>query len=335
MMSGKRLFRAVFAGLVVAFGIALLTPKPLAAQTEVPITEIRWFNFPSEDGWQSIQFTVPNEDNTQSVSGGKLRLYHVHIARMLEISYFLCERDRTAAGYDWSYEVANGNIEAGKFKISCYVAREITAGYGLGKPKLTVIRRNFNLKNDRPAVALEKYSIPALNIPDNKASQWRDTVKKLTAIRDNSGKKTTDSRFPASQIYQQIKGKTRVPVFLPSRLPLSDIQQLDFDVKAGSQGYIVAMYLGKGCRASACYFGTVEAKKNEPVSPPSQLPNDTYRSIQLADKIRGTFLNICGAYCTAFVEWRNEGVLYRITMKNGRQQEVVRMVNSAIQAGRR
>jgi hypothetical protein len=175
-MRKKRLFWAIFAGVASVLAIAFLTPKPLVAQTEVPITEIRWFNFLSDDGWQNIQFTVPNEDNTKSVSGGKLRLYHVHIARMFEISHFLCDRDRTSAGYDWSYDVANGNIEVGKFKISCNLAREIVATYGLGKPQITVIRRNFNLKNGRPSVALEKYSIPTLNITKNKIWQWIDFV---------------------------------------------------------------------------------------------------------------------------------------------------------------
>ena len=343
MIVPKRLFRAVFAGIATAWtiplGIAslhvLLTPKPVFAQTEVPITEIRWFNFTSADGWQSVEFTVPNEDNTKSVSGGKLRWYHLHIARMVEISHFLCDRDRTSVGYNWSYNVADGNIEAGKIKISCDLARETAAAYGFSKPQITTIRRNFNHKDSRPAVAVEKYAIPALSITENKISQWLDFVKTLTLTDKNSRLQKARLRFPAAQIFRQIKGKTRVPVFLPSTLPLPDIQQLDFEVQAGSHGYIVDMYLGKGCRGGACYFGTVEAKRDEPVSPPSKLPNDTYRSIQLANGIRGTFFNICGAYCTAFVEWRNAGALYRITLKNGRQQEVVRMVNSAIQAGQR
>jgi hypothetical protein len=334
-MRKKRLFWAVFMGVATALAIALLIPKPIVAQTEVPITEIRWFNFPSKEGWQHIQFTVPNEDNTKSISGSKLRLYHVHFARMFEISHFLCDRDRTSAGYDWSYEVANGNIDVGRFKISCNLAREIGKTYGFGKPQQIIIRRNFNLKDGRPSVALEQYSIPVLNITKNKISQWMGFVKNLKPIRDNAGADKARSSFPVSQIFQQIKGKTRVPVFLPSRLPLSDIQQLDFDVQAGSHGYIIEMYFGKGCRGGACYFGTVESKRDEPVSPPSQLPNDTYRSIQLANGMRGTFFNICGSYCTAFVEWRNADVLYRIKLKNGRQQELVQMVNSAIKAGKR
>jgi hypothetical protein len=95
------------------------------------------------------------------------------------------------------------------------------------------------------------------------------------------------------------------------------------------------MYLGKECRAGACYFGTIEAKRNEPFSPPSQLPQDTYRSIELAGGFRGIYFNNCGAYCTAFVEWQRLGVLYRVTRKNGRQQEVVQIANSALQAGQR
>ncbi|NJK75918.1 MAG: hypothetical protein HC942_20345 [Microcoleus sp. SU_5_6] len=334
-MRKKRLFAAVFAVVATALAIALLRPQAIVAETEVPITEIRWFNFASKEGWQHIQFTVPSEDNTKPVSGSKLRLYHVHIARMFEISHFLCDRDRTSAGYDWSYEVANGNINVGRFKISCNLAREIATTYDLGKPKITIIRRNFHLKDGGPSVALEQYSIPVLNLTKNKISQWMNFVKNLTPIRDSLGADKARSHFPRSRILQQIKGKTRVPVFLPSRLPLSDIQQLDFDVKAGSHGYIIAMYFGKGCRGGACYFGTVEATRDEPVSPPSKLPNDTYRSIQLANGIRGTFFNICGPYCIAFVEWHNGGVLYRIKMKNGRQPELVQMVNSAIKAGQR
>jgi len=165
--------------------------------------------------------------------------------------------------------------------------------------------------------------------------QWRDFVQKFPAIPDNSGENQANSSFPATNIFRQIKGKTRVPVFLPSRLPLSDIQQVDFDVQAGSHGYIVGMYLAKGCRAEACYFGTIEAKRNEPFSPPSQLPQDTYRSIELAGGFRGIYFNNCGAYCTAFVEWQRLGVLYRVTRKNARQQEVVQIANSALQAGQR
>ncbi|MEG4069848.1 hypothetical protein QUA42_21330 [Microcoleus sp. Pol11C2] len=333
-MRGRWLFAAIFACVVTAFTIAPLTPNSALARTELPITEIRWFNYSPEDSWQPIQFIVPDRNTAKSAGSRKLRLYDVHIAKMFEISHFLCDRDRASEGYNWSYQAENGNIEMGRFKISCNLARSIAPAYGLGKPEITVIRRNFNLKNGRPSFTLEKYSIPTFNIAKNRVVQWRDFVQKFPPIPDNSANQA-NSIFPASNISRQIKGKTRVPVFLPSILPVSNTQQVDFDVQAGAEGYIVGIYLGKGCRAGACYFGTIEAKRNEPFSPPSQLPQDTYRSVELAGGFRGIYFNNCGAYCTAFVEWQRLGVLYRVTRRNARQQEVVQIANSALQAGQR
>ncbi|MCC3406820.1 MAG: hypothetical protein JGK17_14755 [Microcoleus sp. PH2017_10_PVI_O_A] len=334
-MRGRGLFWAIFAGVVTAFTIALLTPNSALARPEVSVTEIRWFNYTSKDGWQSIQFIVPDRHTAQSTNSRKLRLYDVHIAKMFEISRFLCDRDRTSEGYNWSYQADNGNIDMGSFKISCESARFTATTYGLGKPENTVIRRNFNQKDGRPSLAVAKYSIPTLNVAKNRVLQWRDFVQKIPTIPNKSGANQAKSRFPVSNIFAQIKGKTRVPVFLPNILPFSDTQQLDFDVQAGSHGYIVGMYLGKGCRGGACTFGTIEAKRDEPISPPSQLPRDTYRSIELAGGMKGTYFQTCGNYCIASVEWQRQGVLYRVSLKNGRQSDVVQIVNSALQAGQR
>ncbi|WP_293122910.1 hypothetical protein [Microcoleus sp. bin38.metabat.b11b12b14.051] len=341
-MRGRWLFGAILAGVVTVltilsegFANALLTPNSALARPEVPVTEIRWLNYTSQDGWQSIDFIVPDRDTAQSTSNRKLRLYDVHIAKMFEISRFLCDRDRTSEGYNWSYQAENGNIDMGRFKISCNLARTTATTYGSGKLENTVIRRNFNQKDGRPSLAVEKYSIPTLNVAKNRVVQWRDFVRKFPPIPNKLATNQTNTRFPVNNIFGQIKGKTRVPVFLPNILPLSDTQQLDFDIKAGSHGYIVEMYLGKGCRGGACTFGTIEAKRDEPISPPSQLPRDTYRSIELAGGMRGTYLQTCGNYCTTSVEWQRLGVLYRVSLKNGRQSEVVQIVNSALQAGQR
>ncbi|MGB3264607.1 MAG: hypothetical protein WBA89_11660 [Microcoleus sp.] len=334
-MRGRWLFGAIFAGAVAVLTLALLTPYSAAAKTEALIAEIRWFNYTSKDGWQSVQFIVPDRQPKKSADRRKLRLYDVHIAKMFEITSFLCDRDRTSVGYNWSYETENGNIEMGRFKISCNLAREIASTYGLSKPQTTVIRRNFNQKNGRPSLAVEKFLIPTLNVAKNRVLQWKKFVKKIPSIIDNSGGNRANLRFPASNIVRQIKGKTRVPVFVPNILPLPDTEQLDFDVQAGSHGYIVEIYLGKGCRGGACAFGTIEAKRNEPFSPPSQLPRDTYRRIELAGRMRGIYFQTCGNYCISYVEWQRLGVLYRVSIKNGRQSEVVRIANSALQAGSR
>ncbi|MCU0542028.1 MAG: hypothetical protein MUE44_07525 [Oscillatoriaceae cyanobacterium Prado104] len=332
-MSKKLLFGAVFAGVFTAWTIALLSNSVLA-KTQISIAEIHWLDYTAKDRWQSIELIVPERDTLKRADRQKLRLYELHLAKVFEISHFLCQRDRAAAGYNWSYQAVNGNIEIGRYKISCRLARETAATYGLGKPETTAIRRNFKLPNGRDAVAVEKYAIPTLNITKNRFLQWRDFAKQLTPI-ENSGTQPANTSFPANNIFKQIKGKTRVPVFLPSRLSLSGNEQLDFDVQAGSHGYIVRMYLGKGCRTRDCYFGSIEAKRDEAFSPPSRLPRDTYRSIELEGGMRAIYFSKCGVYCNRFVEWQRLGVLYRVTLKNGSQQEVVQIANSAIRAGQR
>ncbi|WP_445240385.1 hypothetical protein [Microcoleus vaginatus] len=122
-MRGRWLFAAIFACVVTAFTIAPLTPNSALARTELPITEIRWFNYSPEDSWQPIQFIVPDRNTAKSAGSRKLRLYDVHIAKMFEISHFLCDRDRASEGYNWSYQAENGSIEMGRFKISCNLAR--------------------------------------------------------------------------------------------------------------------------------------------------------------------------------------------------------------------
>ncbi|MGL5065325.1 MAG: hypothetical protein ACRC62_35590, partial [Microcoleus sp.] len=237
-MIKKRLFGVIFAFAVTVLTIALQTPNSALGRVQVSISEIRWLNYPSQDNWQSIELLVPERNNIPVAKGVKLYLYHLHLAKMFEISHFLCQRDRTAAGYNWSYQVANGNIEIGRYKISCNLARETAKTYGLGKPQITVIRRNFDRSKGRPAVVFEKYSIPTLNVTKKRFLQWSNFADKFMPIA-KSGTQQANTLFPASNIFRQIKGKTRVPVFLPSKLFVSGTQQLDFDVQAGSHGYIV------------------------------------------------------------------------------------------------
>jgi hypothetical protein len=58
-----------------------------------------------------------------------------------------------------------------------------------------------------------------------------------------------------------------------------------------------------------------------------------FRNIKLFGGTKGIFVNSCGAYCTALVEWKHEGVLYRVTMKNGTQKELEQIANLAIEIG--
>lgn len=138
-------------------------PKPsLAAAPDFPITELRWWNWFPKDAWQSVQLTVPDQDTTLSAYGGELRRYDVHIAKMFEVTHYLCQQNiarRTLKGFDWSYEAANGNVYMGNFHISCRLALEVVTAYGLKRLEETVLHSlpindngDFIRKDDQPAV---------------------------------------------------------------------------------------------------------------------------------------------------------------------------------------
>jgi hypothetical protein len=144
------------------------------------------------------------------------------------------------------------------------------------------------------------------------------------------------ANFPLSEVLPQLKRRTRIPIFLPSKLPAFE-QRMFFVVTADANRYSVAINYTRDCRGTPCYYGAIEAERGAQLSspPPSDMPNSTYKRIRLINSTSGIFVNGCGAYCTAAVEWQQQGVLYRITAKNGAESELAQMANSAIAAGLR
>jgi serine/threonine-protein kinase len=103
-MKGKPLF-GVMVGLTVLSTNSLMVTtevKPRLAQTEVPLT-IQAGGTEGTDGFALLSITVPNRDTTRSAYGGQLRFYDVHVAKMFEVTDFLCQRfgsDRSLSGYE-------------------------------------------------------------------------------------------------------------------------------------------------------------------------------------------------------------------------------------------
>lgn len=137
--------------------------------------------------------------------------------------------------------------------------------------------------------------------------------------------------FPVREILPQLKGKTQVRIFLPSSVPFSD--KVYYKSKASANGYSVEFNYTPDCKATACYMGAIEAEKGGKLTTKMGGDRETLKNIQLAGSTKGIFYNACGAYCTALVEWQSQGVLYRVTMKNGREEALTKIANSAIEAG--
>jgi len=336
-MKGKPLF-GVMVGLTVLSTSSLMVTtevKPSVAQTEVPLT-IQAGGTEGTDGFALLSITVPNQDTTRSAYGGQLRFYDVHVAKMFEVTDFLCQRfgsDRSLSGYEWFYSAANGQTSMGRFRISCSLARDIATAYGLGKTERTAI----GLDTEGGPPESNVYSIPILNITGSKVPKWMDFVQRFRPISSsksfNAPAASADTPFPVSKILPQINRKTQMPIFLPSRLPFSP--QVFYNVEVDSAHYSIDINHTPDCQGTPCYIGAIRAERGGKVSEPSGIRGETFTSVELAGGIRGIFANACGAYCTALVEWQYQGVLYQVTIKNGREEELIQIANSAITAGPR
>ncbi len=150
------------------------------AQTEVPL-QIK-YGGSERDDFIFISLIVPDTDTTASAYGARLRLYDVHIAKMFEVSNFLCQRrgnNTSFKGYEWFYSAGNGNINMGNYRITCRLANQIARSYGLGKLERTEIGRDTE---GGPPEA-DVYSIPVLNITGDKVPRWMNFVQRFQPVR--------------------------------------------------------------------------------------------------------------------------------------------------------
>ncbi|MCL1463783.1 hypothetical protein [Argonema galeatum] len=153
-------------------------------------------------------------------------------------------------------------------------------------------------------------------------------------IPQNAIAQRSNTTVPTRQILAKIKGKTQVPIFLPSGVPFPG--RLYFNPQVTENGYDVYFDRTANCQGvTVCNIGSIGAEKGGQLITPLQGVTRTFKNIQLAGRTRGIFHNGCGAYCTATVQWQNQGVVYQVSVKNGREAETVQIANSAIQAGRR
>ena len=104
---------------------------------------------------------VPDADTTVSAYGGKLRLYDVHIAKMVEVTHDSCFRGEYTRVHPWTYTANRGKEKMGSFSISCKLANDLVTAYGLGKSEETTF------EGDR-----RKHMIPSLNITGGKVDKW-------------------------------------------------------------------------------------------------------------------------------------------------------------------
>lgn len=143
------------------------------------------------------------------------------------------------------------------------------------------------------------------------------------------------TNVPINQVLSPIKRKARVPIFIPSRLPFAASEKVYFNSEVTDNGYSVSFNYTPDCQATACTIGSIEAERGGQFIKPERGITKAFKRVTLAGGNNGVFHNGCGAYCTASLEWKSQGVLYRVTIKNGVERDLIVIANSAIQSGRR
>lgn len=144
----------------------------------------------------------------------------------------------------------------------------------------------------------------------------------------------SDTAVAASEILPKLKGKTQVPIFIPSSIFV--LQKMYYQTTAKADSYTISMEYTADCRgAGACSFGEIRGQKGGEFTTKIEGVTKTLKNVQLAGGVKGVFHNGCGAYCTATIEWKTQGFLYTIAIKNGVEADLIKMANSAIQAGKR
>lgn len=122
---------------------------------------------------------VPDTNTTKSAYGGRLRVYDVHIAKMVEVTYFMCSSGRLSPGTVWSYRAGNGSIDMGNFQISCQLANDLAIAYGLGQPESTSIRFSY----EEAGSSVGTMNIPILNITGGKVDKWMSFTQRFKPTR--------------------------------------------------------------------------------------------------------------------------------------------------------
>jgi hypothetical protein len=139
---------------------------------------------------------------------------------------------------------------------------------------------------------------------------------------------------PVNEILPKLKGKTQVPIFIPSRIPLS--QKMYYPTTAQANSYAISIDYTADCGGTTvCTFGSIQGQKGGEFAKKIDGVTKTLKKVQLAGGVKGVYHNGCGAYCTATLQWKTQGFMYTVAIKNGRESDLILIGNSAIQAGKR
>lgn len=144
---------------------------------------------------------------------------------------------------------------------------------------------------------------------------------------------TTGTKAEANPVFNPVlpslKNQTQIPVILPKYVPASEGTTPVYATleTADPSHYSIILGFTENCNGgTACRLGTISAEPRTTETAPTGEP------VSLANGITGYFTEAtCGANCSdATVSWEQNGNVYTVGIKAGKQATLVEMANSAI-----
>jgi hypothetical protein len=284
-------------------------------------------------GQQRAGFTVSDQDTTLPTTvDGTLRRYDAHVGSMFAISHLLCEQGRVKQGLSWNYSAGNDQLAMGYFKISCRLAAEVASAYGVANSEaITIVDANKPYQ-----AAATSYAVPTLKLTGAKVVRWMAFTASFQPQKYDW--EDVENGFPIEAVLQKFQGLTEIPILVPTSY-FGGFTANSITVHETKDGYSIG-----NCRrtcATASWNGDIVAGRNAEVfdhdneAEVLETPNARLRKVQLSHGIQGTFRSMCGAYCTAHVRWKYQGISYMLVEKGGSQSRMVKVANSMIEGGPR
>ncbi|MCS6782181.1 MAG: hypothetical protein RMI89_04815 [Gloeomargarita sp. SKYBB_i_bin120] len=207
----------------------------------------------------------------------------------------------------------------GEFRIPCEMAAAMKRQFEPSSTQTIVIQVGRQSQN---------LSIQPLNITGERVLAWLDVAETFRPWVHGRGQ------------IQQIMGtlrRVKIPVLLPDEpLRRHGVQLFFVSTVPSPNEYLIELFTFPGCRVGACTVGSFSGRWGGKLAiPKKEWPRDTHQMVRLAKGIQGQFIKTCGAYCTSFVQWVSNGVLYEISARDADRDSLVQLANQAIQAGPR
>lgn len=118
---------------------------------------------------RTATFRAEEKTTVTPVKNG-LRLYEVHLAKMIEVSEFYCRDREPNYKFTWNYEAEQGKVYMGQYSWTCQFARDTLKKFGSSEEETITIHYVDNPK---------KETLSALNITGENAKSFIDLVKTL------------------------------------------------------------------------------------------------------------------------------------------------------------